>query len=152
MKELDYMINPVIMGGLVKKAGEDGIKVNLHGRLGVITIKKPLVMGNVRPSAGDELKFYFSYLKVNITPYDYDSGPLLADRLFAPCLIGGIITEVNDTAIQADIMEDIGTVAVPRRWVFTDWELKAGQNVEFYLSPMKIISTTKRMEKQTSER
>lgn len=39
---MDYMINPIKMGGLIKEVQDDRIKVHLHGRLGVITIPKRL--------------------------------------------------------------------------------------------------------------
>lgn len=32
---MDYMINPIKMGGLIKEVQDDRIKVHLHGRLGV---------------------------------------------------------------------------------------------------------------------
>ena len=41
---MDYMINPIKMGGLIKEVQDDRIKVHLHGRLGVITIPKRRVM------------------------------------------------------------------------------------------------------------
>jgi hypothetical protein len=87
---------------------------------------------------GVEMQFYFSYIQVNENPYDYDDEPVQNLEL-EPCLIGGEITEVNDTAIKVKVMNQIGTVAVPRRWVFTDVPLREGQNVEFYFSPMKTI-------------
>ena len=37
------------------------------------------------------------------------------------------------------MMDGLGTVAVPRRWAFTDVPLDEGQNVEFYFSPMHIV-------------
>ena len=40
---LDYMINPIKMGGLVKEVKDNQIKVHLHGRLGVITVPNRLV-------------------------------------------------------------------------------------------------------------
>ena len=135
---MNYMINPVLMGGLVKEVTADVVKVHLHGRLGVITVPKSMILDPVVPEPGHEMQFYFSYLQVNETPYDYDGSPISRDREFAPCLLGGTISEVNDTAIKADIMEHMGTVAVPRRWVFTDLALKEGQNVEFYFSPMHV--------------
>lgn len=137
-KLLDYIINPVLMGGLVKEVTEDALKVHLHGRLGVITVPKSLVLDPVELEPGHEMQFYFSYLQVNETPYDYDGSAISRDREFTPCFVGGTVTEVNDTAIKADIMEDMGTVAVPRRWVFTDLALQEGQNVEFYFSPMHV--------------
>ncbi|MGN0374766.1 MAG: CBO2463/CBO2479 domain-containing protein [Butyrivibrio sp.] len=139
MKQLDYIINPVMMGGLVKKVYDDSVKVHLHGRLGVITVPKALVLENIQLQPGHEMQFYFSYLQVNDVPYDYDSTSIRCDKMLEPCLVGGTITEVNDTAIKADIMDMLGTIAVPRRFVFTDSVLQTGQNVEFYFSPMHVI-------------
>lgn len=137
--KLDYVINPALMGGLVKEVSEDAVKVHLHGRLGVITVPRSLILEPVTLQPGHEMQFYFSYLQVNETPYDYDDSPISKEKEFDPCLIGGTITEVNDTAIKAEMMDHIGTVAVPRRWVFTDQALQKGQNVEFYFSPMHVI-------------
>ncbi|MGN0505725.1 MAG: CBO2463/CBO2479 domain-containing protein [Lachnospiraceae bacterium] len=139
MKAMDYIINPVLMGGLVKEVKGDFVKVHLHGRLGVITVPRALVLEEMQLKPGHEMQFYFSYLQVNEAPYDYDSSSICCDRVLEPCLVGGIITEVNDTAIKADIMNELGTVAVPRRFVFTDVPLKEGQNIEFYFSPMHVI-------------
>ena len=136
---MDYIINPVLMGGLVKEVTEDTIKVHLHGRLGVITVPKSLIVDDAEVEPGHEMQFYFSYLQVNETPYDYDSAAVNRELELSPCLVGGTITEVNDTAIKAEIMNNLGTVAVPRRWVFTPVELKNGQNVEFYFSCMKVV-------------
>ena len=144
MSRAEYIINPVLMGGLVKEATEDMVKVHLHGRLGVITVPRSCILSGATGvpdagavSAGTEMQFYFSYFQVNETPYDYDSSAI-RNGSFEPCLIGGTLTEVNDTAVKAAVMNGLGTAAVPRRWVFTDTALKEGQNVEFYLSPLKI--------------
>ena len=144
MSGAEYTINPVLMGGLVKETDGDMVKVHLHGRLGVITVPKSCVLkgkadapGMEEPSVGTEMQFYFSYLQINETPYDYDVSAVKNGN-FEPCFIGAVITEVNDTAVKAEIMDGLGTVAVPRRWVFTEVELKEGQNAEFYFSPMKI--------------
>ncbi|HBI92206.1 MAG TPA: hypothetical protein DDY58_07100 [Terrisporobacter glycolicus] len=53
-------------------------------------------------------------------------------------MIGGKIIEVNDTAAKIEIDNQVGTVAVPRRWMFTDVKLEEGLDVEFYLSRMEI--------------
>ncbi|MGN0378382.1 MAG: CBO2463/CBO2479 domain-containing protein [Butyrivibrio sp.] len=136
---MDYAINPVMMGGLVKEITGDMVKVHLHGRLGVITVPKSLVADNIEIETGHEVQFYFSYLCVNETPYDYDSAAIDRNIEISPCLLGATIIEVNDTAVKAEIMDGLGTVAVPRRWVFTPVALNTGQNVEFYFSCMKII-------------
>ncbi|MGN0424834.1 MAG: CBO2463/CBO2479 domain-containing protein [Acetatifactor sp.] len=138
MNKMDYIINPILMGGLVKEVNKEWVKVHLHGRLGVITILNSLVLEDISLEPGHEMQFYFSYLQVNETPCDYDSSSICRDRVMDPCLVGGIITEVNDTAIKAEIMDELGTVAVPRRWVFTDFPLQIGQTIEFYFSPMHV--------------
>ena len=136
---MDYVINPILMGGLVKEVTDTMVKVHLHGRLGVITIPRTLILGDTKIEAGHEMQFYFSYLQVNESPYDYDSAAMNRELEISPCLLGGTIIEVNDTAVKAQIMDDLGTVAVPRRWVFTPVELREGQNVEFYFSCMRIV-------------
>lgn len=139
------MIQPVLMGGLVKEVIKDRIKVHLHGRLGVITVPKNIVLndssvcsGQKEPVPGHEMEFYFSYFDVSENPYEHDASAI-KNAIFTPCFISGVITEVNDTAIKAELMDNLGTAAVPRRWVFTDVELQTGQTVEFYFSPMKIV-------------
>lgn len=136
---MDYILNPVLMGGLVKEAAHDQVKVHLHGRLGVITVPKRLVAAEEPLEYGHELEFYFSYLQVVEQPYDYDSAAMRSDAELVPSLLGGTITEVNDTAAKVEIMEQLGTIAVPRRWLFTDAALETGQSVEFYMSPMRVI-------------
>lgn len=138
--KLDYMINPILMGGLVKEVKDNIVKVHLHGRLGVIEVPREYILEkDTEPEIGHDMSFYFSYIQINENPYDYDCSPIKKDKEFAPCLIGGTIIEVNDTAIKVRMMEELGTVAVPRRWAFTDLPLAEGQNVEFYFSPLHIV-------------
>lgn len=139
MKTPDYIINPVMMGGLVKEVQGDMVKVHLHGRLGVITVPRTLALGETELEPGHEMQFYFSYLQVNEMPYDYDVSSICQERAMEPCLVGGTVTEVNDTAIRAEMVHGLGSVAVPRRFVFTDLPLAERQNVEFYFSPMRVI-------------
>lgn len=136
---MDYMINPVKMGGLVKAVKGDDIKIHLHGRLGVITVKRDLIVGDEQIEPGHDLEFYFSYIQVIEDPYDYDPSDLTTDHEIAPCLLGGKLTQVNDTAVEVTIMNNLGTIAVPRRWVFTPVTLAEGQDVEFYLSCMNVV-------------
>lgn len=138
MAKLDYMINPVLMGGLVKEVKEGLVKVHLHGRLGVITLPEKFIESDIIPEPGVETEFYFSYIRIVEDPYDYDDKSI-KDMEFTPCLLGGKITEVNDTAIKLYAMDDLISVAVPRRWVFTDIVPKEGQIGEFYFSPMRAI-------------
>ncbi|MGN0778031.1 MAG: CBO2463/CBO2479 domain-containing protein [Aristaeellaceae bacterium] len=134
-----YIINPVLMGGLVKEAGPDMVKIHLHGRLGVITIPRWLVMTEEALAPGHELEFYFSYLEVDSAPRDYDLSELKLLREMTPVPVGGTLTEVNDTAIQCTMPGSMGMVAVPRRWVFTHQALEIGQTANFYLSRMQVV-------------
>lgn len=136
---MDYIINPVKMGGLVKKVTDGMVKIHLHGRLGVITVPESIIIGDIPIEPGHDLEFYFSYIQIVEDPYDYDDSDMTTDHEPQPCLLGGKITEVNDTAISVAIMNNKGTINVPRRWAFTPVEMQVGQDVEFYFSCMKII-------------
>ncbi|MGN0755222.1 MAG: CBO2463/CBO2479 domain-containing protein [Aristaeellaceae bacterium] len=140
---LDYLINPVLMGGLVKSVDGGTVTVHLHGRLGVVTVLRQLVLDPIPLEPGHELQFYFSYLQIRQQPYDYDTSPLRSGEELVSALVGAEVTEVNDTAIAARIQDGLGTVAVPRRWVFTDVPLEKGQTADFYLSPMKVTGKRK---------
>lgn len=137
--EMDYIINPVKMGGLVKEVSDERVKVHLHGRLGVIKVPKSIIISDEPVAVGHEMEFYFSYIQVVEDPYDYDSSDMTPDHEIYPCLLGGKIIEVNDTAIEVAIMNDLGSIAVPRRWAFTPVTLAEGQDTEFYFSCMKVI-------------
>lgn len=136
---MDYVINPILMGGLVKKTTGDKVTVHLHGRLGVICVPRELIIGETVLEPGHDMEFYFSYIEVVKEPYDYDCTTMNPECETSPCLVGGKIVEVNDTAIKAEMMNGFGTVAVPRRWVFTSTVLEVGQDVACYLSCMKVV-------------
>ena len=128
------------MGGLVKEISDDGIvKINLHGRLGVIKVPRKLIVDDIKLEPGHDLKFYFSYIQMIERAYEYDSADINPEYEISPTMLGGKITQVNDTAIEAKMMDGLGSVAVPRRWVFTPAELEVGQDCEFYLSCMKVV-------------
>ncbi|WP_454968382.1 CBO2463/CBO2479 domain-containing protein [Gemella sanguinis] len=135
---MNYIINPVAMGGIIKEIRDNNVKINLHGRLGVITVPTKLVKIKDNLEIGHVLEFYFSYIQVMEDPYQYDSSDILYEEM-QPCLLGGKITQVNDTAIEVQIMDELGTIAVPRRWAFTSKVLEVNQDVEFYLSHMRVI-------------
>lgn len=137
--KLDYQINPIRMGGVIKEQNADLIKVHLHGRLGVIEVPKSLIIGSEQIVPGYETAFYFSYIQVVDTTLDYDVAELTMEGA-GPCLMGGRIIEVNDTAAKIAIMNELGTIAVPRRWMFTPVALEVGQNVEFYFSAMEVVA------------
>lgn len=136
---IDYIINPVLMGGLVKECIGDNVKVHLHGRLGVLTVPRGLIDGDTALEPGHELRFWFSYLQVVSASCDYDAAAMQPGNSMTPTLLGGTLVEVNDTAVKAETQDGLGFVAVPRRWVFTDVPLAEGQTVEFYLSRMTVV-------------
>lgn len=135
--KMEYTIHPVRMGGVIKELTALQAKVHLHGRLGVITVPPSLIVSAEAVRPGDEVEFWFSYLEVTETPYDYDSTAMFHGSGEIPCLLGGRLIDVNDTAAVAAIMDQLGTVAVPRRWIFTPVPLEKGLAVQFYFSPMR---------------
>lgn len=140
---IDYIIQPVLMGGLVKDISDNMVKIHLYGRLGVITVPERLIYQKENLEPGQEVRFYFSYFQVVSHPYDYDSAAMDTAMEMVPSLLGGKLMEVNDTAVKVEIMNQLGFAAVPRRWVFTEYVLEVGQNIEFYLSPMEIVEKGK---------
>lgn len=141
---LEYQINPTLMGGIVKEISDDGcVRINLNGRLGVIKVPRSLVIDDVKLEPGHKLQFYFSYIQIAEDTYDYDSADINPSFGVNPTLLGGKLTIVNDTAIEAKIMNDLGSVSVPRRWVFTPVSLEEGQNCEFYFSCMRVVGKKK---------
>lgn len=135
---MEYTIQPVLMGGLVKEVTSDYVKIHIHGRLGVITIAPEYITSDEPVRVGHDLKFYFSYLRVTDEIFDMDLQGMHTVPPF-PVMLYGTITEVNDTAIKASIANGIGTIAVPLRFVFTDIPLKTGLSIEVYLSNMQVI-------------
>jgi hypothetical protein len=136
---MDYIINPTLMGGVINKVTEDRVKINLRGRLGVIEVPKVLIASPALKS-GDKVSFYFSYLEVTNNPCDYDLDEIVREEEITPCLLGGKITEFNDTAIEAVVEKLDIIIRVPRRWVFTEVTLEDKLDVEFYLSRMQVLS------------
>ena len=137
---MDYLINPVLMGGTVKEVADDTVKVHLHGRLGVLVVPRRLVIEEGDIAAGQEMKFFFSYLKIVAPGFDDDTSAMNPAQEIFPALLHGTLTEVNDTAIKVEIAGGFGTIAVPRRWVFTDVALAVGETAEFYFSCMHRVA------------
>jgi len=136
---LDYTIQPLLMGGLVKSFDSGFLTIHLNGRLGVLTLSRRLLRDGCAPSPGSRLRFFFSYLEVVETLWDCDSAPLNPARELSPCLLGGPLIEVNDTAVKLQLPLQLGTVAVPRRWVFTPLPLQPGLSAQVYLSCLESV-------------
>lgn len=77
---MDYIINPVKMGGLVKKVTDGMLKIHLHGRLGVFIVPESLVIDDTPIEPGHDLEFYFSYIQIVEDPYDYDDSDMTTDH------------------------------------------------------------------------
>ncbi len=136
---IDYLINPVKMGGIVKDVYPDGrVKIYLNGRLGVIKVPRTMIRGDERLVPGHELEFYFSYIQAVDAPLDYDVSEMTADHEIEPCLVGGRIIDVNDTAVTVAMMNDMGEITVPRRWLITSQTPENGNETEFYFSCMNV--------------
>ena len=137
---VEYLINPVKMGGVVKEIYDDGkmVKIYLNGRLGVIKVPRWIVRGKELLQPGHKLEFFFSYIQIVDNPYDYSSNEMNpADELF-PSILGGKVIDINDTAITIKVMDDIGEITVPMRWIITSKKPKFGDDVEFYFSCMDV--------------
>lgn len=137
---VEYLINPVKMGGTIKEMYDGGEKVKLYlnGRLGVIKVPRWLVRGTEQLEPGNKLEFFFSYIQIVDNPYDYSSNEMdPAEELF-PSILGGKVIDINDTAITVKVMDDIGEITVPRRWIITSKPPKCGDDVEFYFSCMDV--------------
>lgn len=138
---IDYQINPVLMGGKVKSISDEGIvKINLNGRLGVIKVPLDVFVNKEEIDIDSKLKFFFSYIRVVDNMVDFDDSDLNPQYGVEPTLLGGKFKEVNDTAVEVTIMNGKGSVAVPRRWIFTEEELKENHVCEFYFSCIKEVS------------
>ncbi|SET19412.1 hypothetical protein SAMN04487821_107157 [Enterococcus malodoratus] len=132
------MINPTLMMGTVKSNEEGQVVINLRGRLGVITVPERLIGSDESAETGTKLEFYFSYIKIVEHPMDYDQTELMQQQELFPCLLGGKIDHIDDTAVRVEIDQGMGTIYVPRRWIFTAIEPVEGLTVEFYFSKMMI--------------
>lgn len=134
---IDYTINPVLMSGFVKDVTGNTVIIHLRGRMGVLSVSRGLILTEGTLTAGQEALFYFSYLEVDAVPREYDMTELKSATEFIPIPVGGTLTEVNDTAVKCTMPDGCGTVAVPRRCVFTDVPLNVGETAGFYLSKLK---------------
>ncbi|BAL62708.1 CBO2463/CBO2479 domain-containing protein [Melissococcus plutonius] len=131
-----YPINPTLMMGTVKQVIDDQVTLNLRGRLGLITVPEKLILSDEPIKVGQKLQFYFSYIYVVNDPLDYDFTEIIQQTECFSCLIGGHIIHVDDTAVRVQVTDNLGSIYVPRRWIFTNVSLKEGLHVEFYFSKM----------------
>lgn len=81
MAKLSYQLNPVLMGGVITKTAGDDVKINLNGRLGVLYVKKSLLLHPDDITENDRIGFYFSYLQLTEQPLDYRIRPFRPTRI-----------------------------------------------------------------------
>lgn len=61
---MQYELNPILMEGKVVEVNDTAVKVDIQGRLGVITVPKRWVLTDFPLRPGLKVEFYFSYLQV----------------------------------------------------------------------------------------
>lgn len=57
-------LKPVLMQGKIVSVNDTAIKVDIQGRLGVITVPRRWVYTASNPEPGQKVEFYFSYMQV----------------------------------------------------------------------------------------
>ncbi|KRL38133.1 CBO2463/CBO2479 domain-containing protein [Liquorilactobacillus uvarum] len=60
----ELVIKPVVTNGKIVAVSEIGVKVDIKGRMGSITIPLRSVITNKKLEVGQLVKFYFSYMQV----------------------------------------------------------------------------------------
>lgn len=61
---MQYELNPVLTKGKIVSVNDTAIKVNIQGRLGVITVPRRWVITSKALEPGMAVEFYFSYMQV----------------------------------------------------------------------------------------
>lgn len=61
---VQYELNPILMEGKVVSVNDTAVKVDVRGRLGVITVPKRWVLTDFPLQPGLRVEFYFSYMQV----------------------------------------------------------------------------------------
>lgn len=61
---MEIELKPVLMKGKVVSVNDTAIKVDIQGRLGVITVPRRWVFVESELAEGQKVEFYFSYMQV----------------------------------------------------------------------------------------
>lgn len=61
---MQYALNPILMNGRITETNDTAVKVDLEGRLGVITVPRRWVITDKKLEPGQKVEFYFSYMQV----------------------------------------------------------------------------------------
>lgn len=65
---MQYDLNPIKMCGKIVTVNDTAIKVDIQGRLGVITVPRRWVLTDEVLEIGQKVEFYFSYMQVLPSP------------------------------------------------------------------------------------
>jgi hypothetical protein len=61
---MQYELNPIRMKGKIVAVNDTAVKVDIQGRLGVITVPRRWVFTEKQLEPGLMVEFYFSYMQV----------------------------------------------------------------------------------------
>lgn len=61
---MQYELNPVLMKGKIVAVNDTAVKVDIQGRLGVITVPRRWILTEKPLEPGQKAEFYFSYMQV----------------------------------------------------------------------------------------
>jgi len=60
---MQYELNPVLTKGKIVEVNDTAIKVDIQGRLGVVTVPRRWVFTDSKLQNGQKVEFYFSYMQ-----------------------------------------------------------------------------------------
>ena len=61
---MEIELKPILTQGKIVQVNDTAIKVDIQGRLGVVTVPRRWVFTDVFLEQGQKVEFYFSYLQV----------------------------------------------------------------------------------------
>jgi hypothetical protein len=62
--DMQYEMNPVLTKGKIVQVNDTAIKVDIQGRLGVVTVPRRWVFTDSKLKKGQKVEFYFSYMQI----------------------------------------------------------------------------------------
>lgn len=61
---MQYELNPILTRGKIVEVNDTAVRVDIRGRLGVVTVPRRWVLTDLPLRPGLNVEFYFSYLQV----------------------------------------------------------------------------------------
>ncbi len=61
---MQYELKPILMNGKIVQVNDTAVKVDIQGRLGVITVPRRSVYTDRVLEPGQKVEFFFSYMQV----------------------------------------------------------------------------------------